>query len=651
MEQREDFNKDLIFSLDIGTRTIIGIVGNYTADEKFNILAYSVKEHRKRYMYDGQIHDIEGVTKIVVEIKDELEKKIGVKLTKASIAAAGRSLKTCKTQLIREIDNDSEIRRSMIEILELEAVQKAQMIVNTEEKRNGIKYYNIGYTVINYYLDNAIINKLEGHRGERIGVNLLATFLPQTVIEGLYSVISKSGLMVDNITLEPIAAINVAIKEELRLLNLALVDIGAGTSDIAITRDGKIIAYAMTSLAGDEITEAISKKYLLDFNAGEKLKIKLKSKDIHEFIDIVGGRSRLTTDEIIGSIQDTISKITDGIVAKIVEYNDKAPSAVFLIGGSSQMPGLKESIANKLGLPKERVSIRDTSFIENVKGLGPDINGPDIVTPIGIAIEAATQKYKNFIEIEFNGEKVRIFNSEEIKVSDILILNSYNPKDLIPRPGDDFTYFLNNKKITVSGEEGNPAIIYVDNKKGNLNTKLMDGSIIRIKEATKGRKASPYLMECVNTDAVVYYNDEPISLIKEIRLNGNITKNNPLLHDGDSIETLEIKNMQELLKHIGKPLDISDVLLNGRETHYEDLLQQNDKISTIEKKTITLTINGKQKTIKYSKDKFIFVDIFEYIDFDLTTPKGKLFLKLNNKDAEYMEPLRDGDRIEIYWCR
>ena len=73
---------------------------------------------------------------------------------------------------------------------------------------------------------------------------MLATFLPQMVIEGLYSVISKAGLEA-NITLEPIAAINVAIKEELRLLNLVLVDIGAGTSDIAITRDGKIMAYAM----------------------------------------------------------------------------------------------------------------------------------------------------------------------------------------------------------------------------------------------------------------------------------------------------------------------------------------------------------------------------------------------------------------------
>ena len=70
------------------------------------------------------------------------------------------------------------------------------------------------------------------------------------VIESLYSVISKAGLKLVILLLEPIAAINVAIKEELRLLNLALIDIGAGTSDIAITKDGKIMAYAMTPKQG-----------------------------------------------------------------------------------------------------------------------------------------------------------------------------------------------------------------------------------------------------------------------------------------------------------------------------------------------------------------------------------------------------------------
>lgn len=651
MKQWKNPKEDLIFSLDIGTRTIIGIVGNYTEEEKFNILAYSIKEHSKRNMYDGQIHDIDGVTEVVKEIKEELEGKLGTSLKKVSIAAAGRSLKTCKVRVDKDIGNNSKIRRNMVEVLELEAVQKAQEIINSDEEQSRLKYYNIGYTVINYYLDDNIMYKLEGHRGDKIGVKLLATFLPQMVIEGLYSVISKSGLEIGNITLEPIAAINVAIKEELRLLNLALVDIGAGTSDIAITKDGKIMAYAMTSQAGDEITEAISKKYLLDFNNSEKLKIKLNSQEIHEFIDVVGIQYKLTTKEIVESIYETIASISGEIVEKIIEFNGKAPSAVFLIGGSSQMPGLKDCIAEKLGLPKERVSIRDTSFIENLEGMDPSINGPDIVTPIGIAVEAATQRYENFIQIRFNDEEVRIFNTEKAKVSDILVLTGYNPRYLIPKLGEDFIYFVNGERKTIIGEEGNPAKIYVNGNAGNLNTILEDGDIVEIVKATQGEKRVPYLSECIPIEKIVSCNNQNYNLIREIRINGNKVKGNPQLKEGDRIDILEVKSLGDFLEFIDLKIPISNILVNGQRANYNTLLKESDNITIMESKTIELVINGKERIIQHNKDEFIFVDLFDYIDFDLSKPRGNLILKINNEVAEYMAPLKNGDEIEIYWSK
>lgn len=87
-----------------------------------------------------------------------------------------------------------------------------------------------------YYLNDYAINNLEGHKAERIGIDLLATFLPEEVVDGLYAAVDYAGLTVANLTLEPIAAMNVAIPEQYRLLNIALVDVGAGTSDICLTR-------------------------------------------------------------------------------------------------------------------------------------------------------------------------------------------------------------------------------------------------------------------------------------------------------------------------------------------------------------------------------------------------------------------------------
>ena len=93
------------------------------------------------------------------------------------------------------------------------------------------------------------------------------------MVDGLYAAVGQAGLSVANMTLEPIAAINVAIPENYRMLNIALVDVGAGTSDISITRDGSIIAYGMIPHAGDELTEVIVQHFLVDFNMAESIKL------------------------------------------------------------------------------------------------------------------------------------------------------------------------------------------------------------------------------------------------------------------------------------------------------------------------------------------------------------------------------------------
>lgn len=87
--------------------------------------------------------------------------------------------------------------------------------------------------------------------------------MPEEVVDGLYEAVEYAGLNVASLTLEPIAAMNIAIPEQYRLLNIGLIDVGAGTSDICLTKDGCIIAYGMIPCAGDEITECIAKLTLL----------------------------------------------------------------------------------------------------------------------------------------------------------------------------------------------------------------------------------------------------------------------------------------------------------------------------------------------------------------------------------------------------
>ena len=96
------------------------------------------------------------------------------------------------------------------------------------------------------------------------------------------------------LTLEPIAAINVLIPPSMRRLNVALVDIGAGTSDIAMTDAGTVIAYGMVPIAGDEITEAISDQLLLDFPFAEKAKRELINQNVITVTDILGFETEIS---------------------------------------------------------------------------------------------------------------------------------------------------------------------------------------------------------------------------------------------------------------------------------------------------------------------------------------------------------------------
>jgi len=146
---------------------------------------------------------------------------------------------------------------------------------------------------------------------------LFATFLPSHVVEALLSVVRKVGLTITHLTLEPIAAVNVTVPEDLRILNIALVDVGAGTSDIAIAKDGTIVAYGMVPLAGDEVTEAITKHFLLDFSTAEYVKKNFYLNDKLVVKNILDKEKEIRREDVV----NVISPIIDAITQKVAVGN------------------------------------------------------------------------------------------------------------------------------------------------------------------------------------------------------------------------------------------------------------------------------------------------------------------------------------------
>ncbi|PAB60762.1 cell division protein FtsA [Anaeromicrobium sediminis] len=607
---------EVVFALDIGTKSVVGIVGRKT-DEEFEIIDYDILKHPSRAMYDGQIHDVEKVAKTCEKVKGNLEERLGFKLKYVSIAAAGRALKTYKVKVEKEIDFLAKIDKSIVGSMEIEGVQRAQETLDSENKDKSLKYYCVGHTVVNYYLDDNIMTSLIDHKGNKISAEIIATFLPYVVVDSLYTVMNKIDLEVKSLTLEPIAAMNAAIPEKLRLLNIALVDIGAGTSDIALTKDGNVVAYAMASVAGDEITEILAKEFLLDFNMAEELKIQLNKKNMHTFLDIVGIEYTLTTEEILERIKGSIENLADNIAENILKYNKKAPSAVFCIGGGSQIPLLTEFLAQKLDIRPERVVVRGTEILHNVKVNYEELGGPEFITPIGIGTIGHSIQ-KDLIKITFNNNLFEMFKTKTMKVSDVLIKAGFSPNKLISKRGKSMEVFLGDEKHIISGQIGESAKIYLNGEEVGIDAAVSDKDTLVVKEALPGKDGTSTLMDFIHKLEV----------------------------DGEKIKGIRVNNEKCELSYVLGNKDRINIEFFEDSIIKEPI--QRDKGSSLKKKITKVYVNNEEIHIKKEKSP-IFIDIFDYIDFDRSRVKGKLIMKVNDEKGSFTDVLNENDHIEIYW--
>lgn len=664
-----DPNK-LIFAMDIGTRSVVGIVC-YPENDKLRVLTSEVAFHQERDMFDGQIQNIEGVVKTSREVKEKLEKRLGIPLERVAIAAAGRALKTCRYQLVKEFPQKQKIRREEIAPWQLEAVERARQTLFDEETAaaGADRYYCVGYTTVAYLLDGYPITNLIGQSGNKIGIEVLATFLPQVVIDSLLTVVEKLGLAVHNLTLEPIAALNVTIPHEYRALNLALVDVGAGTTDIALTYRGAVSGYAMVPLAGDEISEHLAETYLLDFQAAETVKLKLAQKKAKiSFQDILGNSYNLPGEEILAVIEPAVEKLADAIASTVEEYNDGPPRAVFLIGGGSQTPFLKEKIAERLKLPTKMVVIRGREIIQQITYTGRKLKGPESITPFGIAVAAQQKSYFGFSYLTVNEKVVRLLDTENLRVGNVLIAAGFSSQKMIGRRGPGIKISVNGEERFFTGNAGESAIIRLNGEIASLETVVKNNDNITVEEARDGPARQLKVSEVLPLQGrrQVYLNGQPCSLPLAIYLNGKrIEDEGTLLQNGDRLKW-QFGNLGTFLKTMKLQASPVGWEINGIEADLEQILKPDDKISArfpeeetkedkapetmVQGKTTTLTINVNDEPIQIPAEPApSFINIFDYIDFDRSKPRGRLIMIHNGKPATLTGKLHSGDKIAIFW--
>ncbi len=575
-------NKDYVFGLDIGTRSVVGTVGYRAGTDRFVVEAQVSLEHTTRAVIDGQIHDIPAVTKTILKVKEQLEEMIDGTLIDVSIAAAGRVLKTKNVYVEYEMPGEARVTGEDIRILDNLAVEKAYREIQGEVDHKDKHFYCVGYSPVKYYLNGYPMEMIEKHMASSIGVDMIATFLPDEVVEGLYSAVEAADLKVSSLTLEPIAAINVAIPERFRLLNIALVDVGAGTSDISIVKDGSIIAFGMMPLAGDEITEAIAKRYLIDFETAERVKKGISKRKIITVKNIMGETYKLTREEIQETAKEAVASIVDKVADKIIELNGGSVSAVFIVGGGAKISGFTERMAERLELPQNRVAIRGSEVLQQVDfsltGVKKDST---LVTPIGICMEYYEQK-SNFVHVRVNEERVRLYDNGKVTVLDACIHAGYSQASLFPSRGEGFTYTVNGEEREAKGRLGEPAEVHINEKEGSLNEILKADDVIVVRPATKGEAASLTLKRIPECRVENKYSlfGRVLLCPPRVRVNGELQTLDYEVQAGDAVKVQSTYTLRELFEFADLPKE-EKVLVDGEEKGLEYRLGDGAKIEHI----------------------------------------------------------------------
>lgn len=684
---------DNVFGLDIGTRNVVGTVGHRTEDGGFVVQAQYMMQHETRAMLDGQIHDIGRVARTISAVKTQLESQLENPLSEVCIAAAGRVLKTVTVHVEYEYAQESVVTAEDLHTLDLLGIEKAQNILK-EKNDTHYKFYCVGYSVVKYFLNDELFISIEGHKAEKIGEDIIVTFLPEDVVDGLYTAVGQAGLSVANMTLEPIAAINVAIPENFRMLNIALVDVGAGTSDISVTREGSIIAYGMIPDAGDELTELIVQHYLVDFQTAEAMKLGSTTEKEVTYEDIMSISHTIPAAEIWDLITPTVDKITTEVAAKIRELNgDKTVSACFVVGGGGKVHGFTEMLAEKLDLPQERVALRGEEVLKQVFFEQEEIKkDPLLVTPIGICLNYYEQK-NNFIMVKFNGERIKLYDNNRLTIVDAALQAGFPNDALFPRRGIPINFTVNGAARIARGEAGEPAVVTMDGVPVNINTPLVPNCEITIEPSTAGEDAVytvEQLPEYRESTISFIINGQKVVCPKFVEVNGSLEPGSYEIQEGDIVETRNFYTVGQVAEFMDVEIDKNqEILVNNRTASLDTLVYENFSIDWTtegfgvapetdnrynvaetsgeavrppeEKREITIpseeedtticivNINGEQVELM-GKKSYIFVDIFDRITFDLNAGKGRAIATLvNGKNAEFSQELHDGDRIELYW--
>jgi cell division protein FtsA len=367
---------ELVVGLDIGTTKICCIVGEA---KEGGLAVIGIGQHPSRGLRKGVVINIESTVASIKRAVEEAELMAGCEIGAVYAGIAGGHIRGFNSQGVVAV-RDKEVRPS-----DVARVIDAARAINIPQDRE----------IIHVLPQEFIIDEQDGIKeplgmsGVRLEAKVHIVTAAVSSAQNIIKCCARTGLTVADIVLEPLASAEAVLAEEEKELGVALVDVGGGTTDLAIFAGGAIQHTSVIPLGGNHLTNDIAVGLRTPMQEAERIKIQYGSAQVQmlerdETIEVpsVGGRaprvlSRRILCEIIEPRVEELFQLVHREIQKAGQ-EDLLASGVVLTGGSTQLAGMAELAEEVLGLPVRRGAPR------NVGGLIDVVKSPAYATAVGL---------------------------------------------------------------------------------------------------------------------------------------------------------------------------------------------------------------------------------------------------------------------------
>jgi len=380
----------IVLALDVGTEVIKALVLKVDNENKKGVILGSGKvRQRIGNMQSGAVSDISGVVETARAAIDIAKEKAGVKNIKyAIVGIAGELVKgTTTTVHYERAKSDMEIGlpelKNIIQKVQQKAYERIQSQIAWETGQSNIDIKLINAAISDVRIDGYRINNPLGFQGHNVSISVFNAYAPNIHLGAVETIINELGIGLVSIAAEPYAvARSVDFEGDLNF-NAIFIDVGGGTTDIAVVRNGGLEGTKMFALGGRAFTKRLAQEFKVDFEKAENLKMKYS----------LGKLNEIDSQKVEKVFEDDCRIWLSGIELALSEFSqsDLLPTKILMCGGGSGLPGIRKALSSKGWLNKlafvdsPKISFLRPQDVVNIVDGTKSLNSTQDVTPMGLA--------------------------------------------------------------------------------------------------------------------------------------------------------------------------------------------------------------------------------------------------------------------------